>query len=36
MAEFRLYALMAHEDDPKKCTANKLVRLGELREARSA
>ncbi len=34
MNEVRLFALMAHEDDPKKCTASKLVRLGELREAK--
>jgi len=34
MADIRLYALMEHEDDPKKCTAAKLVRLGDLRRAR--
>jgi len=34
MVEVKLFALMAHEDDPKKCTASKLVRLGELREAK--
>ena len=34
MDEVRLFALMEHEDDPKKCTASKLVRLGELREAK--
>ena len=33
MAAIRLFALMEHEDDPKKCTAAKLVRLGDLREA---
>ena len=33
MAEIRLYALMEHEDDPKKCTASKLVRLGDLKES---
>lgn len=33
MAEIRLYALMEHEDDPKKCTASKLIRLGDLKEA---
>ena len=36
MPEIRLYALMEHEDDPKKCTASKLVRLGEAREAKRA
>jgi pre-rRNA-processing protein TSR3 len=34
MNEVRLFALMAHEDDPRKCTASRLVRLGELREAK--
>lgn len=34
MPEMRLFAVMEHEDDPKKCTASKLVRLGELREAK--
>ena len=34
MDEVRLFALMAHEDDPKKCTASRLLRLGELREAK--
>ena len=33
MVEIRLYALMEHEDDPKKCTASKLIRLGDLKEA---
>ena len=31
MAGIRLLAIMGREDDPKKCTAAKLVRLGELR-----
>lgn len=31
MADIRLYAVLEHEDDPKKCTAAKLVRFGELR-----
>lgn len=31
MTEMRLLAIMGREDDPKKCTAAKLVRLGELR-----
>jgi len=35
MPEIRLFALMARQDDPKKCTAAKLVRLGELREAKA-
>ena len=30
----RVYALMHREDDPKKCTAARLVRKGELRLAR--
>ncbi|MGQ9587953.1 MAG: DUF367 family protein [Thermoplasmata archaeon] len=30
----KLYALMEREDDPKKCTAAKLVRLGDIKEAR--
>lgn len=34
MSDMRLFALMAHEDDPKKCTASKLVRFGELREVK--
>jgi len=33
MTEVRLYAVMEHECDPKKCTAAKLVRLGELKKA---
>jgi pre-rRNA-processing protein TSR3 len=32
MAEIRLFALMEREDDPKKCTAAKLVRLGYVHE----
>jgi pre-rRNA-processing protein TSR3 len=36
MTPIRLYVLMAHEDDPKKCTAARLVRFGEARRARSA
>jgi pre-rRNA-processing protein TSR3 len=32
MAEIRLFALMEREDDPKKCTAAKLVRMGDVRE----
>ena len=28
MPVMRLYALLEREDDPKKCTAAKLVRLG--------
>jgi len=32
MAPLRLLALLAHEDDPKKCTAAKLVRLGDISE----
>lgn len=32
MGEAKLYAVMAHEDDPKRCTASKLVRFGELIE----
>jgi pre-rRNA-processing protein TSR3 len=34
MPAFRLYALLEHEDDPKKCTAAKLVRLKEILEVR--
>jgi pre-rRNA-processing protein TSR3 len=30
MTEIRLLAIIGREDDPKKCTAAKLVRLGEL------
>ena len=32
MGEARLYAVMEHEDDPKRCTASKLVRFKELIE----
>ena len=34
MPAFKLYALLEHEDDPKKCTAAKLVRLREISEVR--
>jgi pre-rRNA-processing protein TSR3 len=34
MVEYRVYALMQHEDDPRKCTAARLVRAGEMRVAR--
>lgn len=33
MAEVRVYVVMERECDPKRCTAAKLVRFGELREA---
>ena len=36
MPAIRLYALMAREDDPKKCTAAKLVRFGRAREVAGA
>jgi len=36
MAEVRLLAIIGKEDDPKKCTAAKLVRLGELKPVVSA
>jgi len=32
MGDVKLYAIMEHEDDPKRCTASKLVRFGELCE----
>ncbi|HJX04562.1 MAG TPA: DUF367 family protein [Thermoplasmata archaeon] len=32
MSEIRLYAVMEREDDPKKCTAAKLVRFGLVHE----
>lgn len=35
MPEIRLFAVMEHQDDPKKCTAAKLVRFGELKEAKA-
>ncbi len=35
MADVRLLALMEREDDPKKCTAAKLVRLGDLHEVKA-
>jgi pre-rRNA-processing protein TSR3 len=33
MPDIRLYILMEHEDDPRKCTAANLVRHGEARRA---
>ncbi len=36
MPAVRLYALMEREDDPKKCTAAKLVRFGKVREVSGA
>src|SRR5512137_686443 len=36
MPAVRLYALMEREDDPKKCTAAKLVRFGKVREVAGA
>lgn len=33
MMAIRLYIFMAREDDPKKCTAARLVRFGEAKEA---
>lgn len=36
MAEIRLLAIIGGEDDPKKCTAAKLVRMGELKPVHSA
>jgi len=36
MPEIRLYAFMGREDDPKKCTAAKLVRFGLVREVAGA
>ena len=36
MPAIRLYALMAREDDPKKCTAAKLVRFRRAREVAGA
>ncbi|OGS42512.1 MAG: hypothetical protein A3K67_07505 [Euryarchaeota archaeon RBG_16_62_10] len=36
MGDLRLFALLEREDDPKKCTAAKLVRLGEVKEAARA
>lgn len=35
MPAIRLYALMEHEDDPKRCTAAKLVRFKKVREVSS-
>ena len=34
MRGIRVYALMHHEDDPRKCTAARLVREGDIRAAR--
>jgi pre-rRNA-processing protein TSR3 len=34
MSGLRLYALLEREDDPKKCTAAKLVRFGEIIEVK--
>lgn len=34
MPAVRLHALMEHEDDPKKCTAAKLVRFGKAQEVK--
>lgn len=34
MKDIRVYALMHHEDDPRKCSAARLVREGEVRKAR--
>ena len=36
MAEIRLIAIIGREDDPKKCTAAKLVRMGELKPVLAA
>ena len=36
MPAIRLYALMEHEDDPKKCTAAKLARFKKVREVATA
>lgn len=34
MPPIRLYIIMEREDDPRKCTAARMVRFGEAREAR--
>ena len=34
MKDIRVYALMHHEDDPRKCSAARLVHEGEIRKAR--
>ncbi len=34
MKDVRVYALMHHEDDPRKCSAARLVREGEMRKAK--
>ena len=36
MNPFRLYILMAHEDDPRKCTAARMIRFGEAKQAERA
>jgi len=36
MPAIRLYALMEHEDDPKRCTAAKLVRFKKVHEVADA
>jgi len=33
MPRVRIYIIMAHEDDPRKCTAARMVRFGEARAA---
>ena len=33
MPPIRVYIIMAHEDDPRLCTAARMVRFGEAREA---
>lgn len=35
MREIRVYALMHRQDDPRKCTAARLLRAGEIKLARS-
>ena len=35
MPEIRVYALMHRQDDPRKCTAARLLRAGEIKLARS-
>lgn len=35
MREIRIYALMHRQDDPRKCTAARLLRAGEIKLARS-
>jgi len=36
MVALKLYAILEREDDPKRCTAAKLVRLGEVGEAKQS